>query len=121
MWTDAYIGLPFHPGGRGPAYDCLGLFLRLQRDRRGLSLPDPLCAMRDAAIDAAVLDARRGWKPVQHPEAGDAAVFKVAPHGLHIGYVIDPLHMLHIEGPEGAVIERLDVRAKRLEGYYRHV
>jgi len=122
-WTERYIGLPWEPGGRGPAYDCLGLFLRLMRDRRGLVLPDPACDLRGAAADAGVTDARRGWKPVQHALAGDAALFQVGANGLHIGYVVDPLHMLHIEGPEGAVIERLNApaRARRLEGFYRHV
>lgn len=122
-WTERYIGLPWEPGGRGPAYDCLGLFLRLMRDRRGLALPDPACGMRGAALNADVVNARRGWKLVQHPAAGDAVLYHVGGNGLHIGYVTDPLHMLHIEGPEGSVIERMDDprRANRLEGYYRHV
>ena len=34
MWTDAWIGIPYQDLGRGPdAYDCLGLFLAVQRVR----------------------------------------------------------------------------------------
>jgi cell wall-associated NlpC family hydrolase len=121
-WAERYIGAPYEVGGRGPAYDCLGLFLHLQRARRGLRLPDPACAMEHARDNPLVAEARSDWRRVQHPQDGDAALFRVGPVGLHIGYVLDGLHMLHIEGPEGAVIERLDSprRRARLEGFYRH-
>lgn len=122
-WTDAYIGLPYALGGRGPAYDCLGLFLHLQRVRHGRQLMDLSCAMKDAASDPAVLAAWRDWMQVASPMAGDAALFRVGDEGLHIGYAVDARTFLHIEGPEGSSLARVDDprRAARFKGFWRYV
>ena len=50
MWTDDWIGIPYQERGRGPEYDCLGLFVALQRDRHGRAIFDPACSMKSAAL-----------------------------------------------------------------------
>lgn len=120
---DQYIGLPYAEGGRGPAWDCVGLFLRLQRELFGRALPDPLCARENAAHDPRVIAARDDWKQIQHPMAGDAALYGSGGAGLHVACIVDAMHILHIEGPRGSVLERIDSprRITRLQGYFRHV
>lgn len=120
---DHLIGLPYAEGGRGPSWDCVGLFLRLQREVFGRHLPDPLCVRDGAASDPRVMAARKAWRAVPVPMAGDAALYGSGGDGLHVACVVDAMHILHVEGPRGSVLERIDSprRIARLQGYFRHV
>ncbi|MEN9059995.1 hypothetical protein [Ponticoccus litoralis] len=76
MWTDDWIGLPYAERGRGPeAFDCLGLWLALQRARFGREIPDPDCTMQ-AALKRSVVDGLRPqFDRVDAAEEGDALLF----------------------------------------------
>jgi len=120
-WTDDWIGLPHAERGRGPGYDCLGLFVTITRVRSGAVVDDPLCTI--ATSRAAARKMRAHWSPVRDaPREGDAALFRIRGHALHVGYVLDRHRMLHIEDDTGSRIERLDglLWKPRLEGFYRH-
>ena len=98
MWTDRWVGLPFRHGGRGPeAFDCLGLFLALMRERLGLVLPDPqvpLATDTHAPELAGLVDCGRiAAEPYRE---GDAALFRAA-DGLHVGFILNDRDMLHME------------------------
>lgn len=124
MWTDQWVGLPYRKLGRGPdAFDCLGLFLALQRERHGRDLPDPRCTMLQAAREQTAESMRPLFRRVDTAEEGDALLFRVAGRLLHVGYSVGSTHMLHVENEAGSVIERWTTTRwlGRLEGIYRAV
>lgn len=122
-WSDRWIGLPYAPVGRGPAYDCLGLFATITRARRGISIVDPACGVSGLRRARTML--LRNWSDIggDTPIEGDAAVFRIAGAAFHVGYMIDARHMLHIEDEAGSQVERIDglTWSPRKEGIYRHV
>ncbi len=122
MWSDEWIGLPYRELGRGPKeYDCLGLFLALQRHRHGRDVFDPLCTMTAAARMRLADQVRPQWRRVARPVEGAALLFQVKGMELHVGYALGGRFMLHASGEAGqSVIE--DFRSSnwgtRLEGIY---
>lgn len=122
MWSDEWIGLPYRQLGRGPEeFDCLGLFLALQRARHGRDLFDPLCTMTAAARMRLADQVRPQWRRVARPVEGAALLFRVKGMELHVGYALGGRLMLHASGEVGeSVIE--DFRSSnwgtRLEGIY---
>lgn len=126
-WTDAWIGLRYTARGRGPAYDCLGLFLALQRVRKGRELPDPLCTMTSALREDLArqhLIEGHDWRPVQRAQEGDALLFRLGRRPLHIAYAVDARTMLHIEtdGAGSCVEDFTGPRWRgQLQGIYRLV
>jgi cell wall-associated NlpC family hydrolase len=123
MWTDDWIGIPYRELGRGPeAYDCLGLFLALQRQRHGRNLHDPLCSMSEAVRRQVAQENSDMWRKVDTAREGDAVLIYVTGRALHVGYALDDRSMLHVETDVGAVIEEFTGLgfAARLEGVYRY-
>jgi cell wall-associated NlpC family hydrolase len=122
MWTDDWIGIPYRERGRGPEeYDCLGLFLALQRVRHGRELFDPHCTMTRAARVRLADQFRPDWRHVERAEEGAAVLFHVKGMALHVGYALDARRMLHASGEAGqSVIEDFTSTAwgTRLEGIY---
>ena len=113
------IGAPFAKDGRGPAaYDCLGLGIEIMR-RRGFTLPayisDQAELHRQLASGGEML---AGMQRVLQPEGGEVALFSGAP--CHIGIMINPWHMIHIEAGTSCVVERVasPLWRRRLRGYY---
>ncbi|UWQ77395.1 NlpC/P60 family protein [Leisingera sp. M658] len=123
MWQGEWIGLRYQKLGRGPeAYDCLGLWLALQRVRMGRILPDPRCTMLEAARQQTAETMRPQFTRVQRAIEGDALMFRVRSQLLHVGYAIDGRDMLHIEeDATGSVLENWNRSPwlGRLEGIYR--
>ena len=125
MWTDQWIGIPYRELGRGPeAYDCLGLFLAVYRDRFGVEIPDPAYSRRDSLRRARVWS-RIGdlGRAVDRPQEGDALLFLMGGRSLHIGYALDHKDMLHLETDAArSCVERwrLDRWQTKLEGIYRY-
>ena len=107
MWSDPWVGLPYARLGRGPAYDCLGLYLALNSVRLGRPLPDPACDMAEA-LRRGVVDAQRvHYREVFRAEEGDALLFRSAGRPLHVGYALDDRDMLHTSDDTAAsLIER---------------
>ena len=122
MWTDSWIGTPYRELGRGPEYDCLGLFVALQRARCGREIFDPACTTQEA-VKAHLADRQRHlWRAVDVAREGDALLFKVAGEPVHLGFALNNKMMLHTEKATGAVIEdfRSSKWGTRLEGIYRY-
>ncbi|MBE9635784.1 NlpC/P60 family protein [Salipiger mangrovisoli] len=122
MWTDDWIGLPYAELGRGPgAYDCLGLWLALQRARFGREVPDPECRMGDALRRGTVDRYRSRFARVTAAAEGDLLLFLSAGRPLHVGFALDNQDMIHIDAFGGSRVERW--RGMRwlgkLEGIYR--
>jgi len=121
VWSDKWLGLPYAELGRGPAYDCLGLFLAVQREEFGRDLLDPLCHPRDGF--ALTDDHRVLWERAPKASAGCAVLFRW-PAWWHIGVAINDRLMLHIETDLGGsqVVDFSHRRfGHRLEGIYSYV
>lgn len=122
MWVNKWVGLPYRELGRGPQeFDCLGLFLALQRERHGRDLFDPLCSMTQAARARLADQVRPEWHRVKIASEGSALLFKVKGMELHVGYALNNRLMLHTSNATGAS-EVSNFRAAgwggRLEGIY---
>jgi len=122
-WAENWVGLPVAPVGRGPdAYDCLGLFLALQRARLGREIPDPRCTMDEAAACRSADKLRPLASRIARDRVleGDALLFFVDGRALHVGYALDANDMIHAHR-DASKIERWTGRRwiNRLEGIYR--
>lgn len=143
-WHAAYVGIPFVEHGRDRAgCDCWGLVRLVWKEQAGLDVPchgTVYGATRDGRpiADAirAGLAGEEEWEPVP---AGDERPFdavlmkgfwwdeeaearKVSP--IHVGLVLAPGTLLHIEHGTGAVL--VDYRAdrtisRRVVGFWRPV
>jgi len=124
MWTDNWVGIPYGELGRGPdSYDCLGLFVTLQKLRHGREVFDPLCTVTEAARQAIAEREKSKWTRVDRAEEGDGLLFRVRGLQLHIGYALPSGLMLHSSADLGeSAIECVgsSLWAVRLEGIYRH-
>lgn len=117
-WTDAWIGLPYAPLGRGPAYDCLGLFMAVQREEFGRRLDYGLVEI-GAAEGVAVARHIGAWRRVVVARLGDAVLMRRG-QGWHVGIALDNETMLHAEAPASSIDTfRARKWGKRLEGIYR--
>ncbi|WP_418592092.1 NlpC/P60 family protein [Ponticoccus sp. (in: a-proteobacteria)] len=124
MWTDDWIGLPYAERGRGPeAFDCLGLWLALQRARFGREIPDPACDMVGAVRLGVVDRYRTDFISVERAQEGDALLFTMQGRPLHLGYALSDQDMLHTldDQEHCSRIERWRGPSwgGRLEGIYR--
>jgi probable lipoprotein NlpC len=124
MWTDEWVGIPYAKLGRGPdGFDCLGLFVTLQKLRHGRAVFDPLCTVGQAARHAIADREKLNWTRVACAEEGDALLFRVKGLQLHIAYALPSGRMLHSSADLGeSALECVgsSLWAPRLEGIYRH-
>ena len=123
MWTDDWVGIPYRELGRGPDFDCLGLFVALQLERHGREIFDPICSMQTAALQRLADRVRPNWRKVPAASAGAAVLFRVRGLALHVGYAVDASRMLHTSQETGeSVIEnyKTPVWGDRLEGVYEY-
>lgn len=121
---DQFVGLPWCDGGRSAAgVDCYGLLFLVFRELRGIELPsfsDRYTTEADQVarkrLIAGQLDA---WDEIA---PGDEAVFDgVLLRIAHIGLVVAPGLMLHIDRDATSTIERYGSGAfrHRVSGFYR--
>lgn len=148
-WADAYVGLPWKNGGRArDGLDCWGLARLVAAERFGAALPayDEAiwreCERRRDQVEinaelAAFMNGERikGWSTVWEvssapPDeplgggrvvAGDVAMIRNLGAAIHVGIVIAPGHMLHIEDEIDAMCVPYDdaMTARRVVGFYR--
>ena len=96
MNVNAFVGLPYQEGARGPAaYDCFGIVAEVFKER-GITLPDfyqdgpgPMSAARavDASVRGEVLGGRA--ERLDEPEDYAIAVVRGFSKAHHVGVVID--------------------------------
>ncbi len=124
MWTDDWVGLPYRELGRGPeSYDCLGLFVALQRARHGRTVFDPMCTVQTAMRKGFAAHEKPNWRRVNVGHPGCAILFKVRGLELHIAYGLDDQRMLHTGQDTGeSLIEtyRTAGWGDRMEGIYAY-
>lgn len=121
MWSDRWVGARYEDLGRGPRYDCLGLFLAVQREDFGRDLPDP--ALTKETRHAPLNAHRSLWQRCEVATPGAAIVFRF-PRWWHIGVAVNSNLMLHItDDSGGAVVVNPHARVfgRRLEGIYQYV
>lgn len=133
-WATKYVGLPFAEGGRGPdAFDCWGLVAAVLRQECWIEV-EPFAEIPtfdsegvEARVKAEI--ARTDWLPVFRKDVRpfDVAVMWVERHGKgrtlsHLGIVVAPNRLLHIEKETRAVCARFSspTIAWRLDSFYRH-
>lgn len=124
-----YIGLPYlKDGATRDGTNCWGLFSMLQREVCGVDLSDydgPIFAARTDA--SAIGEAARRFAsrfreiPAGEEQFGDAILLRMLGEPMHIGFVVAPGVMLHIEESSDSVIERYDTRIweRRIIAFYR--
>lgn len=124
-----YIGAPYEDEGAPPkSFNCWQLFAHIQRCERGVKLPDydgPVWAGKAGLADmraAAEAFADR-FRDVNACEAqeGDAILLRLQGAPIHIGLVVAPGWMLHINKGIDACVEsyRAPHWTHRITGFYR--
>lgn len=109
MFYLKYLGAPYVPGARGPrAFDCLGLFLAVQRDGWGRDLIDPHVDPLSRGHVAAFGELRKLSAPVVEVVAGDALLFRISPNLLHVATALDGRAMIHAAPETGVAIEDIN-------------
>lgn len=133
-----YVGIPFQDGGRGPAaFDCWGLVLRFLSEEAGIKgLPDyggtTAAELAAVARDIAAAQGSPTWRPIDRRVAKRFDVVTMVGREridgrmrnleCHVGVLVDPARVLHIEAATDSVIVRLDHVSliSRIAGFYRH-
>lgn len=126
-WATPYVGIPFVDGGRDASgCDCWGLVHLVYRDVLGIDLPayGEISAHDVARVTERIQEDSAGapWLPVTGaPRPFDVLVMRGKP--LHVGVMVDALHVLHVEAATASVIVPVlrtpQVRWRRL-ATYRH-
>lgn len=115
------IGVPFVYGGRDAenALDCYGLVMECAR-REGMTLPDFGSSQDQAEIMAMMTASLPQWNQIEK-RAGAVAFMRVG-RTTHVGYIVDPHHMIHSwEASGGVTIVRLADWQHRILGFYEYV
>ena len=130
-WCADYIGLPYDNRGRvREGVDCWGLVIMVLHDQFDIDVPnyDEFYSNRGDAerIGARVTsELEDGWIAVTpgSEAAGDCVLLRSMGHPIHIGVVVVPGLMLHIEQDIDACIGKYTELGwtHRVLGFYRYV
>ncbi|MBI5578124.1 MAG: C40 family peptidase [Deltaproteobacteria bacterium] len=127
-WCAKYVGIPFADHGRTEAgCDCWGLARLVYQRERGILLSD--CSDGYITAHKAVITAdlysleSAHWREVTDPQPFDLALIRIAGIPRHVGIVIAPGRMLHIERGKDSVVEDYTRPglSGRIEAFYRHI
>lgn len=130
QWLNRFLGIPFKVGGRDfDGCDCWGLYQLVSREALGIQLPpyggapwhpagDDAAVARDAARHASLFT----QVDPKDARAGDGLLLRVMGVPMHVGTVVCPGWMLHIEAGVDAVLENYDAMQwkRRVLGIYRY-
>ena len=130
-WVAAYVGLPFQEGGRSrDGLDCYGLLRLVINERFGGAVPEyegiAYRPGQDHDLLVALMDERiRLWRPIAigAEQPGDGVLLRVMGRPIHVGVVVGPGLMLHIEKSCDSVLERFCAGSRwerRVLGFHRH-
>lgn len=127
IWSDRYIGLPFADLGRSRAgADCYGLACIIYAAELDIALPDYAGAYASAsehAEIAALIDGAQGsWVAMPNAAPFDLALFRRGRWTTHIGIVIRPGVMIHMDRDDCAKVAdyRAGLWGGRFVGHFRH-
>lgn len=130
IWSDRYVGIQYRELGRTrEGCDCYGLVRLAYAAELDISLPDYLAydSVEEHVEIAALIDGARispSWQRLDAPPlALDVVVFRRGRLSTHVGLVIRPGLMLHMQGEDAAKVEsyRSGAWSHRFLGHYRHV
>lgn len=125
---EQFIGIPYVPHGREyTGADCWGIVFLYYRDVLGSPIPAYSAEMEVRAFknrDIGPLMAaerEKHWRTVEEPQTGDCVLMRAGRYDSHVGIYLGQGRMLHSEGPEPSVIERINGMRwrNRISGYYR--
>lgn len=129
-WCNKFVGLPYASGGRTrDGVDCWGLFNMVWAEEFGRPMPDydGLAWAKGADAEEVARCARAysdRFLPIAPGEekCGDGVLFRMRGVPLHLGMVVYPGKMLHIEDGADACIEAYSSFqwSKRIIGFYRY-
>ncbi len=123
-----YVGIPYVPHGREyTGADCWGILFLYYRDVLGTPVPAYSAEMdarefRHKDIGPLIAEEReKHWRQVESPAVGDCVLMRAGRHDSHVGVFLGQGRMLHSEGPDPSVIDRIgDMRWRnRISGFYR--
>ncbi len=126
---DRYVGIPYHDRGRSlVGIDCYGLVCLVYRELRGIELPSYaegyVTASDRRAIAQLVAGGLSDWQPVAVGEERpfDGCLMREGARPTHIGLVVSPGLVLHVDRGETSRIERYQhgPLAQRLVGFFRY-
>lgn len=128
-WSNRFVGIPYEECGRSRAgCDCWGLASVIYREALGIILPDYLgygSTEEHAEISALIESATSTplWRSVEQAAPFDIAVFRRGHLATHVGIIIQPGLMIHMESDDCAKLARYrDGRwGNRFKGCFRHV
>lgn len=130
IWSNRYVGIPYAEFGRDRAgCDCYGLACIVYREEMRIGLPDyhGTYSSADEHEEIAALIAGEAASPLWTPVAGEAqpfdiAVFRRGRLDSHVGIVIRPGLMVHMQDEDCAKVVGFEHGpwAHRLKGHWRH-
>lgn len=123
-WTGRYVGRPFGEGAG--EVTCWALLRAVYAEQLGVDLPAyGEIGAADLLRVARAMERDKDsdpWREVVEPRAFDVAVMRRRKVAGHVGVMVDPNRVLHVERATSACIE--DVRdwsiRHRLIGFRRH-
>jgi cell wall-associated NlpC family hydrolase len=128
-WVAGYVGLPYVAQGRTKnGVDCWGLLELVWREQFGRDLPpyDGLhwsgaASIAEVAQGAAAYSARFQLVERGSERVGDGILIRLRGAPIHVGLVIAPELMLHVEEATASCIESYNSFqwSKRIVGFYR--
>ena len=107
-WALDYLGKPWVRAGRGPdAFDCVGLFMEIQKKIYGRDVSDLSFINLNSAKSIARAfwespEAQK-WQPTNLPKAGDGVAMYLHSIPNHVGVVMDDLHVIHAYEGQGVI------------------
>jgi len=128
MSLERFIGIPYVPHGREyTGADCWGILFLYYRDVLGTPVPAYSAEMdarefrHQAIAPLMAVEREKLWQQVDTPQPGDGVLMRAGRHDSHVGVFLGQGRMLHSEGPDPSVIDRIgDMRWRnRISGFYR--
>jgi len=134
-FAERALDVPFVEKGRDyDGWDCWGLVYCCYRDVYGITLPsmaDQYGSVKRLKELAKLIDANHEeWAPTDNPQPGNVAILRMSQHSCHVGIMLTPRIVLHIEEvskvSDFAVAEEIDrapwkgVGYNNVEGIYRY-
>lgn len=126
-WVAEYIGIPYLEHGRSRSgCDCWGLVRMVLTEHFSHVLPSLSEEYEsvNSELTAALIDRHKPTVQAERVDEffpGDIVVFRVLGLPSHVGVIVGPNYVLHIERGAASIAERLDSRriCSRIEGIYR--
>jgi cell wall-associated NlpC family hydrolase len=126
-WVETYIGLPFKEHGRDrDGVDCWGLVRLVLAAQFDIDLPAYVtgyASTEDAADIARLIRGEMGpWVETEAGQPGDVALMRLRAQPCHVGVIVAPGWMLHVEDGIDSCLDRYEGArwSRRVVGIFRY-